>query len=90
MVIDVKQFELDRAVTTMRSFGWNVVRSGFENDKVKVDFEMTVTGLSPDLRKLKVDQVAGMLRNAGWSVVSSEFTDDKALIKFEKLVKGEV
>lgn len=42
MPVDLKQFELDRVVNMLRSFGWAVVSSSFEGNKVKVTFEKTV------------------------------------------------
>lgn len=42
MPIDTKQFELDRVVNMLRSFGWNVTSSSFVGDKVIVTFEKVV------------------------------------------------
>ena len=42
MVADVKQFELDRIVNMLKSFGWAVVSSSFQADKIIVTFEKTV------------------------------------------------
>ena len=42
MAIDMKQFELDRIVTMLRSFGWSVVSSSFEGNKVVATFEKIV------------------------------------------------
>ena len=42
MPIDRKQFELDRIVTMLRSFGWSVVSSSFQDNKVTVTFEKIV------------------------------------------------
>jgi len=46
MPIDPKQFELDRIVTMMKSFGWDVKSSSFEGDKVIVTFEKVVKASS--------------------------------------------
>ena len=42
MVLDVKQFELDRIVNMLKSFGWAVTSSQFVGEKVIVTFEKTV------------------------------------------------
>jgi len=47
MAVDLKQFELDRIVNMLRSFGWAVVSSRFEGEKVIVTFEKTVKAEVP-------------------------------------------
>lgn len=42
MAIDVKQFELDRMVNMMRSFGWTVVKSEFAENRIIVQMEKVV------------------------------------------------
>ena len=42
MVIDIKQFELDRVVNLMKAFGWTITQSRFEGDKVIVELEKIV------------------------------------------------
>lgn len=42
MAIDTKQYELDRIVNMLKSFGWQVTSSSFQGDKVVVTFEKTV------------------------------------------------
>jgi len=42
MAIDVKQFELDRIVTMLKSFGWSIVSSSFQDNKVIVTFEKII------------------------------------------------
>lgn len=42
MVIDIKQFELDRIVNMLRAFGWSVVSSSFTDNKVVVTFEKII------------------------------------------------
>jgi len=42
MVIDIKQFELDRIVNMLKSFGWSVTSSSFQADKIIVSFEKVV------------------------------------------------
>lgn len=42
MGIDVKQFELDRVVNMLRSFGWAVVKSEIQADKLIVTMEKVV------------------------------------------------
>jgi hypothetical protein len=42
MAIDMKQFELDRIVNMLKSFGWSVVSSSFNENKVVVTFEKIV------------------------------------------------
>ena len=42
MAIDVKQFELDRMMNMMRSFGWTVVKSEFAGDRIIVQMEKVV------------------------------------------------
>ena len=82
-----KMYELERVKNTIKSFGWVVMGSSIDGDKVKVQFEKTLTGMSPDMKSFEVDRIAGMIKNIGWSVVSSRFADDKAIVEFEKVVK---
>ena len=42
MAIDPKQFELDRIVNMMRSFGWSVVKTEFQGDRIIVQMEKVV------------------------------------------------
>lgn len=42
MAIDVKQFELDRIVNMLRSFGWTVQKSEFIGDKIVITMEKTI------------------------------------------------
>ena len=42
MVTDTKQFELDRIVNMLKSFGWGITSSSFQGDKIIVTFEKTV------------------------------------------------
>lgn len=42
MPIDMKQFELDRIVTMLKSFGWSVISSSFQDQKIVVTFEKVV------------------------------------------------
>lgn len=42
MAIDVKQFELDRMINMMRSFGWTVVKSEFQDQRIIVQMEKVV------------------------------------------------
>jgi len=46
--IDLKQFELDRIVNMLKAFGWSVVATRFEDQKVIVTFEkIVVTPTTP-------------------------------------------
>lgn len=42
MNVDKKQFELDRIVNMLKSFGWAVVKSEFQGDKIIITMEKTV------------------------------------------------
>lgn len=42
MATDMKQFELDRIVNMLKSFGWQVTSSSFQADKIVATFEKTV------------------------------------------------
>lgn len=42
MAVDVKQYELDRIVNMLKSFGWSVINSAFAGDKITVTFEKIV------------------------------------------------
>ena len=42
MVINIQQFELERVVNLLKAFGWSLVLSRFEGDKVHVEFEKVV------------------------------------------------
>jgi len=87
MVADLKQYELDRVVNTIKSFGWTLVSSSIGEDKVKVEFQKVLEGMSTDMKKFELDRIAGMIKNVGWSVVDSRFEDSKTVVSFEKLVK---
>ena len=43
MPIDIKHFELDRTVNMLRAFGWSVVKSEFQGDKIIIQVEKIVT-----------------------------------------------
>jgi len=47
MAIDMKQFELDRIVNMLKTFGWALVSSRFTDTKIIVEFEKTVTSEVP-------------------------------------------
>ena len=42
MAIDIKQYELDRIVNMMRSFGWSTVKTEFVGDRIVVTMEKVV------------------------------------------------
>ncbi len=42
MAVDPKQFELDRIVNMLKSFGWSVKSSSFNGDIINVTFEKIV------------------------------------------------
>ena len=43
MVVDMKQFELDRVVNMLRAFGWSVVKTEFQGDKIIISMEKIVS-----------------------------------------------
>jgi hypothetical protein len=90
MAIDLKQFELNRIVSLLKSMGWSVTSSGFEDSKVVASFEKPATGMSTDLRKIEGDRITNMLKSFDWAAVTAEYPPDKILLRFEKVVKGEV
>jgi len=90
MAIDLKEFELRRIVDMLRGFEWTVVKSGFLDDKVSVDFEKTIIGVGPEVRKGEADRINNLLKSFNWTQVSQEFVGDKIVLRFEKVVKGEV
>ena len=87
---ELKQYELDRVVNTIKSFGWTTIGSRIEGDKVVVDFEKMLVGLTPDMKKFELDRISGMIKNIGWNLVSSSFQDDRARVTFEKIVSAAV
>jgi len=90
MAIDLKQFELNRIVNLLKSMGWAVTSSGFEDSKVVVSFEKTATGMTTDLRKIEGDRITNMLKSFDWAAVTAEYPADKIVLRFEKVIKGEV
>ena len=90
MPIDLKQFELDRIVNLLKSMGWSVTGSGFEDSKVVASFEKTVSGMSGDIKKIEGDRISNMLKSFQWVAVAAEYPADKIILRFEKVVKGEV
>ena len=84
---DLKQYELDRVINTIKSFGWNMMSSDLKGEKVKVEFFKVLTGMSMDLKKFEMDRIAGMVKNIGWDLITSRLEDDKAIVSFEKIVK---
>ena len=47
MPIDMKKFELDRLVNMLKAFGWDLVSSGFEGDKVTVTLVKVIAAEVP-------------------------------------------
>jgi len=47
MAIDIKQFEIDRIVNMMRSFGWSVVETKKQDDKVIITMEKIIKAEVP-------------------------------------------
>ena len=43
MAVDMKQFELDRVVNMLKTFGWAITSSQFLENKVVVTFEKSVS-----------------------------------------------
>jgi hypothetical protein len=85
---EMKQYEIDRVVNTIKSFGWTSVGSRIEGSKVVVDFEKMLAGMTPDMKKFELDRIAGMIKNIGWNLVSSAFKNDTASVTFEKVIGG--
>lgn len=42
MAVDKKQLELDRIVNMLKTFGWSIVSSQFQGDKISISFEKVV------------------------------------------------
>lgn len=47
MVVDTKQFERDRIVNMLKSFGWEMVSTSTEGDVVKITFQKTIKAEVP-------------------------------------------
>jgi len=84
---ELKEYERDRIINVIKSFGWVLVASSVIADKLDITFQKDVKGLTPDLKKFELDRIAGMVKNLGWSLVKSSFTDDTIQVEFEKIVK---
>jgi len=90
MAIDIKQFELDRMVTLLKSFDWGLVSSEFVNDRVQAKFQKTMTGKTQAMMNFELERVGNMLRAGGWSMVSSGFGAEAVNAIFEKVITGTV
>lgn len=87
---EMKQYELDRVINTIKSFGWTSIGSKIEGNKVVVDFEKMLAGMTADMKKFELDRISGMIKNIGWNLVSSSFQNDSARVTFEKIVSEPV
>jgi hypothetical protein len=83
---DMKQFELDRITTMLKAFGWQVVGSRFEGDKVHVDFEMIVPKTSTITKEGELSRLQNMLKSFSWVALSSKYDGDKVHAEFEKII----
>lgn len=86
---DMKQYELDRITTLLKSFGWAITGSRFEGEKILVDFDKAVPGAAQDTKEFEESRITNMLKSMGWTKLSSQFVGDKIHTSYEKVVVAE-
>jgi len=87
MAVDVRQFELDRIVTMLKTFEWGLTHSEMVPDGVQGKFQKVMTVKTPEAMRFEVDRIRGVLTSAGWEVVSTTFEADKVSAVFKKIIK---
>ncbi len=86
---DMKQFELNKVITMLRSFGWETVGSRFEEDKVFVDFDKKVPGAPQTTKEYEDSRITNMMRSMGWNKLGSQMAGDLIHTTWMKVVKSE-
>jgi len=90
MVMDVKQYELNRIVDMIKNRQYQITSSSIKDDKVIVQAEKTFGPEVATTKELESTWITNFLKSFGWVVDSTSFALDKMLVQFSKEVKAVV
>lgn len=87
MVMDAKQYELNRIVDMIKNRQYEVTSSSIKDDQVIVQAEKTFPPELVTTKELESTWITNFLKSFGWAVQSSTFYENKLVIQFIKTVK---
>ena len=90
MVMDNKQYELNRIVDMIKNRQYQITSSSIKDDLVIVQAEKTFTPELAANRDLEATWITNFLKSFGWAIESTRFSDNKLVIQFTKIVKAVV
>lgn len=87
MVIDPKQYELNRIVDMIKNRAYQITSSSIKDDTVIVNAEKEFTPETVTTRDLESTWITNFLKSFGWAIQSTSFVENKMVIQFFKEVK---
>ena len=88
MVMDNKQFELNRIVDLIKNREYRVTSSGISDDRVVVRAEKTFTPELAANKDLEATWITNFLKTFGWAIENTSFSQNTLVITFNKIVKA--
>lgn len=86
MVMDAKQFELNRIVDLIKNKQYQITSSSIQGEQVLVQAEKTFTPELAANKDLEATWITNFLKSFGWVIKSTDFGDNKLVIRFIKEV----
>ena len=87
MVMDNKQFELNRIVDMIKTRNYEIISSSIKDDKVVIEAEKKITPELATTKELESTWITNFLKSFGWDVEYTSFLENRIAIKFFKEVK---
>lgn len=87
MVMDAKQYELNRIVDMIKNRQYQITSSSVKDDLVIVQAEKTFAKELEANKDLEATWITNFLKSFGWAVQSTSYPENKLVIQFTKTVK---
>lgn len=87
MVMDNKQFELNRIVDMIKNRQYQITSSSIKDDLVIVQAEKIFSPELATTKDLEATWITNFLKSFGWAIQSTSFAENKLVIQFTKTVK---
>lgn len=87
MAPDMKQFELDRIVSMVKTKGYTITSSALQADMMVVQAEKSFSAEQATTKDLEVSWITNFLKSFGWVVDSTSFPPGKVAVQFSKNFK---
>lgn len=86
MVMDAKQYELNRIVDLIKNRQYQITSSQIQDQMIMVTAEKEIKPELATTKDLEATWITNFLKSFGWDVESTSFQDTKIIIHFVKTV----